>query len=445
MRTRAPIDRIPATLTLGRGWALPAVVLGIILAGSYLPAHGVRGLVDILAATVAALGLSAASLAAPRWARSAVLARGGGLALLGLAPLWQAGPQASARRRLAAVAVGAAISGAGVAVTATLLVTVESLTAGHAVLLVAFYANVALLLSNVVPMPAWPGWALLLALLDLRGANEPAVDRAVSIARVVITAEAAAIAALAIGSGDWMLLLLSGLLVFQGWTQTTVAKADDLIGRYLAARQIGHVAREVSVIAAPDEPALAAIARRATEGSVIAVRDGDAVLGAIGPRQAAALPPTAAGARCADVMIPIDRLELLRLAAPAISALAQLDRFGFALVLDAGRLRAVETDDVLHRILLTAAVAQAVRANDRSGGAAAGTPHTRRRGIPMTIDSLVQIDPVCGMAVEAPGGIALLHEGREYRFCDVACRDTFQDDPPRWAEPVRHVDEAVPR
>jgi Cu+-exporting ATPase len=54
------------------------------------------------------------------------------------------------------------------------------------------------------------------------------------------------------------------------------------------------------------------------------------------------------------------------------------------------------------------------------------------------------IDPVCGMAVDPPAGSSLRWEGREYRFCDVACRDTFQDEPERWAEPLSHVDEPVP-
>jgi len=372
VQTRTPINRVPATLTLGRGWALPAVVLGIILAGSFLPAHGVTELVDVLAATVAALGLSAASLAVPRWARSAVLARGGNLALFGSAPVRQAGPEASARRRIAAVAVGAAISAAGGAVAVSLLASVESLTAGHAVLLVTLYANAALLLSNVVPMPSWPGWALLVALLDVRGATEPAVDRAVPIARGVIVAEAATVAALAMASGDWILVVLSGLLVVHGWTQTTVAKADDVIGRYLTTRQMGHVAREVSVIAAPDEPVLAAIARRAGVGMVIAVQDGDAVLGAIGPRQAAAVPPTAHGARCADVMVAMGQLDLLRPAAPALAALPQLERFGFALVAEGGRLRYVELNDLLRRIMLTAAIAHAVRTDNGSGGEITG-------------------------------------------------------------------------
>ena len=51
--------------------------------------------------------------------------------------------------------------------------------------------------------------------------------------------------------------------------------------------------------------------------------------------------------------------------------------------------------------------------------------------------------PVCGMAVDPPAGVSLQWEGRDYRFCDVACRDTFQEDPERWAEPLEHVDEPV--
>lgn len=64
-------------------------------------------------------------------------------------------------------------------------------------------------------------------------------------------------------------------------------------------------------------------------------------------------------------MIPVEQMELLRSEAPAASALAQLDRYGFALVTGAGRLRYVEVDDLLQRILLKAVVAQAVRGGTR--------------------------------------------------------------------------------
>ena len=53
------------------------------------------------------------------------------------------------------------------------------------------------------------------------------------------------------------------------------------------------------------------------------------------------------------------------------------------------------------------------------------------------------IDPVCGMRVEPPAGVSLRWNGKTYRFCHRACRDTFQDEPTRWAEPMRHVDERV--
>ncbi len=364
MQTRPPTPARPQTFTLGRGWVLPALLLGLILAGSYLPAHGVTRLVDVLAATIAALGLVAVSLAAPRWARAAVLGRGGNLAVIGSQPLRQAELEVSVRGRIAAVAVGALVSAAGTGLTAMLLLTGDPLTAGHAVLLVALYANVALLLSNVVPMPPWPGWTLLLALLQgRRGGGELRVDRAVPLARGVIAAEAAAVAALAISSGDGMLLLVAALFIGQGWMQTTVAKADDLIGRYLATRRLGDVARDFATLAGPQELARATVAHRRTDSEVIAVREGDTILGAIGPRQAALISHTEPGTRCVDVMVALGHVEPLRSDAPAVTALAPLNRFGFALVFEAGRLRYVEANDLLQRILVTAAVAQAVSAS----------------------------------------------------------------------------------
>ncbi len=72
-------------------------------------------------------------------------------------------------------------------------------------------------------------------------------------------------------------------------------------------------------------------------------------------------------------MVSLRQLELLRSEAPALSAFAQLDRFGFALVLDGRRLLYVEANDLLQRILLTAAVAHTVRISNGAGGDAART------------------------------------------------------------------------
>jgi YHS domain-containing protein len=62
----------------------------------------------------------------------------------------------------------------------------------------------------------------------------------------------------------------------------------------------------------------------------------------------------------------------------------------------------------------------------------------------MTINSLFQIDPVCGMAVSPRTAKSVRWEGRNHYFCEVACRDIFRRDPARWSEPMRHVDDAVP-
>lgn len=53
------------------------------------------------------------------------------------------------------------------------------------------------------------------------------------------------------------------------------------------------------------------------------------------------------------------------------------------------------------------------------------------------------IDPVCGMAVNPAAAIRLRWNGRNYHFCEVACRETFQEDPERWAAPMEHVEKTV--
>jgi hypothetical protein len=374
MQSAAPTLRPPRTLTLGRGWLFPAAVLALILSSSYLPAHGVVGLPAIAAGTIAALGLIAASLAAPRLIRGSVLARSGAVALIGSEPAWEGEPAASARRRIAAVVLGAGLSAAGIAAFATLTFASDPATVRHAVMTVGLYANVALLLSNVIPVPPWPGWMLLVALIDRDGAPiDHRVNRAALIARGVIAIEAAAVGAVAIISTDLMLLVLAALLVWQGWMLTTVARADDVIQRFLTARRVGDLAQELSTTAGPNESTLVAAGRRTSERALIAVVDGDGFLGAIGPRQVAALPPSATQTPCRTAMVPLEHLELLRADAPATRALAQLSRHGFALVTGLPGLRYVEVGDLLQRIQLAAAIAQEARRTTRLSGNQKGT------------------------------------------------------------------------
>lgn len=369
MQSAAPTLRPPRTLTLGRGWLFPASLLALILAGSYLPAHGVVGLLGITAGTIAALGLIAASLAAPRLIRGVVTGRSGALPLIGSEPALDAEAPASARRRILAVALGTAVSAAGTAAFAALTLASDPATVRHAVMTIGLYANVALLLSTVIPVPPWAGWMLLLALVDKGGVPpDDRLDRAVPIARGVIAAEAAAVAVVAAIGADWMLLAPAFLLAWQGWMLTTVARADDVIHRFLTARRLGDVATELSTTAGPNESTILAAGRRPSERALIAVTDGDGFLGAIGPRQVAALSPSATATPCRAVMVPVERLELMRSDAPATRALAQLNRYGFALVTGLPGLWYVEVGDLLQRIQLAAAIAQEARRTTRLSG-----------------------------------------------------------------------------
>lgn len=47
-------------------------------------------------------------------------------------------------------------------------------------------------------------------------------------------------------------------------------------------------------------------------------------------------------------------------------------------------------------------------------------------------------DPVCGMELQ-PGQeeASVNYQGRGYHFCSVECRETFEQDPKRYAVPVR--------
>ena len=445
MQNQVPSVRGARTMTLGRGWFLPTGLLALILAVSYLPAHGVVGLTDIAAGTIAALGLAGASVAAARWVRDMVTGGSGSVALVGSGlSVPEIGPPPAAGRRILGIALGAAVSAAGIVATAAMLGIVDSSTAGHAVLVVVLYANLALLLSNVTPIPPWPGWTLLLAILDRHSVTADRIDRAVPIARGVIVAEAAALAAVAVASSDWMLLVLPALLTWQAWIQTAIAQSDDVIDRYLTTRRVGAVARPLTTTAGVDEPALLAGERRPSARAVIAVMDGDAFLGAVGPRQVAAVSTTARRTSCRDAMIPADELELLRADAPATAALPQLHRHGFAIVAGSSPLHYVEVNDLLQRILMTAAVARAVRDRPQSPATSneAQTPHTQGDD-PMISAPTTYVDPVCGMTVNPGAATSLRWNGRNYHFCEIACSETFLEDPERWADPMEHVHQTV--
>ena len=48
------------------------------------------------------------------------------------------------------------------------------------------------------------------------------------------------------------------------------------------------------------------------------------------------------------------------------------------------------------------------------------------------MDETNSIDPVCGMSVDPATAIQIKLDGHSYYFCEVACADTFREDPQRW-------------
>lgn len=54
------------------------------------------------------------------------------------------------------------------------------------------------------------------------------------------------------------------------------------------------------------------------------------------------------------------------------------------------------------------------------------------------------IDPVCGMEVDRQTAIIVDDAGASYHFCDIACAETFGEEPERWTreqdrEPLEHA------
>lgn len=43
-------------------------------------------------------------------------------------------------------------------------------------------------------------------------------------------------------------------------------------------------------------------------------------------------------------------------------------------------------------------------------------------------------DPVCGMEVEPKKAPTLVYEGKTFAFCSLACKETFEKAPEKYAE-----------
>ncbi len=352
------------TLALGRGWLWPASVITALLALSYLPGHGVRDGLDLLASTAAAVGLLALSVAIPRSIRGLILRDGGPLVLFGTARTSLDRADRPAGRRLLAIAASIGVSALAVWASALLAASLPVERSAHAVSLIVLSVNGWLLLSNLVTAPPMGGWSLLLALLDAVGtAPHRRLARARRLGRIGILAAAILLAAWSLAIGHAMILVGAVVLAWYGWIATAVAVADDAVTRFLGGRRVGDLLRPVAIQFDTDEPISEVTAKR-HPNDVALVFSANGLAGAIGPRQIASVSVGVEALRCEQVMVPIRDLAIVPATAPAVALLPQLGRHGFVVAWAGGGFGYVEEHDLLQRMIIATDVRQRVADDD---------------------------------------------------------------------------------
>ena len=363
-------DSPPGAVALGRGWLWPATVVTALLALSYLPGHGVRDGLDLLASTVAALGLLALSVAVPRVVRGLILRDRGPLVLFGATRASLDRPDRPAGRRLLAIAASVAASALAVWASALLAASLPVERSAHAVSLIVLSVNAWLLLSNLVTAPPLGGWSLLLALLDTLGVPpHRRLARARRVGRIGVLAVAILLAAWAVAIGHLMLLLSAIVLAWYGWIATAVAEAGDAVSRFLDGRRVGDLLRPVATQFYIDDP-LSEVSAEVARNGVVLVFGRAGLAGAIGVRQLAGLPRGVEGLRCEQAMVPIRDLSIVPATAPAADLLPQLGRHGFVVAWAGGGFGYVEEHDLIQRMVIAADVRR--RVGEDEAGSASG-------------------------------------------------------------------------
>ncbi len=347
--------------TLGSGWLWPAAFVAMFAALFYVPGHNPTSSgLDDLAATVAVLYVVGLVVVGVRLVRGFILRAGGSrepIVLLGSGPDPLVSGAIGPRWRLAAVAAGV-VAPVVAAVAAGRLATItDPTTSAHLIASLALGVSAVVAAGVLIPAPGFPGWALLLGIVDAVGARpDQRVRRAARIARAVGVPILFAAGLAAALLGDPMLMFLGFALGFLAWTGSQAAAAQDATARFLAAHAAGEVARPLADHAGGDEPIADLLARLRTDFAVVAVEAGGGVLGAIGPRQLAARDASARDQRCGDTMVPLTSLRLLGPTSPAVDLLPEIARHGFALVRDPDGLGYVEASDLGRQIRIWVAL-----------------------------------------------------------------------------------------
>ena len=361
-------------ITIGSGWQWPAAFVAILVALLYVPGHNPwAGGSDNLVTTIGTLYAIALSVIAVRLLRGVILRAGGSrepIVLLGGGPDPLVSAAIRPAWRVAAVAAGMTVSVVGAVLAARLASIADPASSAHAIAGLALGTNGIIAARVLIPIPGFPGWALLLALVDAAGAS---LDRRVRQAAYVaqsIGVPVSLAAGIAAGLlGEPMLMFLGFVLGFLTWTGSQATVAQDATGRFLGTHLAGEVARPLVSSAASDEPIVDLVARLTTDYAVVTVEAGGGVVGAIGPRQLAARDAPAHDRRCSDMMVPLASLRLLGSASRAVDLLPEIARHGFALVRDPDGLGYVEASDLGRQIRIWVDLGDRLAAKSASGDA----------------------------------------------------------------------------
>lgn len=343
-------------LALGTGWVGPAILLAALLSLTYLPAHagGASG-ADRFIATIAALYVVGFSLALVRLTRGALLRLGGSrepIALLGSGGGAILDSRIGARWRLAAVASGTIVAVTAAVAAALVGATAPPGTYAHALATLGTVVNLALVGGVLIPTPGFTGWALVLAVADLRGSTpDTRIRRASRLAQVLGIPLFIGLALLAWLLGDAALMVASAIAATLIRTRSRWAEGHDAVTRFLARHVVGDLARPI-INRADGAETFAAFARRADATGVTAIEAGGALVGAVGPRQLARRSPGSHAEPVSARMVALADIPQLSASSPAAGIVGAVARHGFAFVRGPGGLGWVEAGDVLAQILM---------------------------------------------------------------------------------------------
>lgn len=365
------------TVAIGSGWLVPATMLFVFVTVAYLPTHPIGNGVAGLIAAIGAFYVVAILVVLPRLVRGFVLRRGGlgdPIVLLGHASDVLERATVPPLRRLAAVASGLLVT--MLATVGSILVTggAASGTYSHAVGSLALAANLALLLGSLMPIPGFGGWAVLLALADLRPAGpDGRVGQAAIWARTAALGLVGGSVILGFAVGDVMVVPIGLLLAVFAWRAAGTARGVDVAKRFFARHSAADLARPLTAVRQADDR-LAELGPEARDAPALVLDGHGALVGVVGPRQLeAALRGESADHRCSDVMVPIRALTIIGGTAPASALLPGLTAHGFAVVRSESGIAAADADDVGRQLRIWSLVAGWGQGRKRSSPGADGT------------------------------------------------------------------------